>query len=62
MEKGGSHVKRVMTKNDETEVVSQYNGYQPNNVWSGLEHLGTHEHVGCGEMMPDGKKASCRCC
>ena len=43
-------MKRVMTKNDETEFVSQYNGYKPNNVWSGLEHLGTHEHGGCGEM------------
>ena len=28
------------------ESVSQYAGYKPNNVWSGLEHLRTHEYVG----------------
>ena len=41
----------------------------PNNVWSGLEHLGTHEHGECGDpwselwsdvvLMPIGMKASC---
>ena len=29
-----------------SEFVSQYTGYKPNNVWSGLKHLGTHEYVG----------------
>ena len=29
-----------------SELVSQYVGYKPNNVWSGLKHLGTHEYVG----------------
>ena len=28
-----------------SEFVSQYNGYKPNNVWSGLKHLRAHEHV-----------------
>ena len=26
--------------------MSWYAGYKPNNVWSGLEHLRTHEYVG----------------
>ena len=29
-----------------SESVSPHAGYTPNNVWSGLEHLRTHEHVG----------------
>jgi len=29
-----------------SEFVSQYTGFKPNNVWSGLKHLGTHEYVG----------------
>merc|ERR1712136_645191 len=29
-----------------SEFVSQYIVYKPNNVWSGLKHLGTHEYVG----------------
>merc|ERR1712107_514787 len=29
-----------------SEFVSQYTGYKPNNVWSGLKHLGTHGYVG----------------
>merc|ERR1712012_1371216 len=29
-----------------SEFVSQYTGYKPQNVWSGLKHLGTHEYVG----------------
>ena len=27
-----------------SEVVSQYNGYKPNNVWSDLKHVRAHEH------------------
>ena len=26
-------------------------GYKPNNVWSGLKHLGTHEHDGEGKNL-----------
>merc|ERR1712064_139325 len=29
-----------------SEFVSQYTGYKPSNVWSGLKHLGTHGDVG----------------
>merc|ERR1712136_224941 len=29
-----------------SEFVSQYTGYKPQNVWSGLKHLGTHGYVG----------------
>ena len=28
-----------------SEFVSEYTGYQANIVWSGREHLGTHEYV-----------------
>ena len=29
-----------------SEFVSGYERYKPNNVWSGLKRLGTHEYVG----------------
>ena len=28
-----------------SEFVSEYTGYKPNSVWSGREHLETHEYV-----------------
>ena len=28
-----------------SDFVSQYIGYKPNNLWSGLKHLETHGHV-----------------
>ena len=53
----------------EMQCTIDYTGFQPNNVWSGLEHLGTHEHGACGDswsepwhdvaLMPVGMKASC---
>ena len=46
-------MKRVMTRSDETESVSQYTGYKPNNVWSGLKHLRTHEHGEHSDPRPN---------
>ena len=62
-ERCGSHVKRVMTRSDETvslcpgtqgdkpnNVWSDLKlGYKPNNVWSDLKHLTAHEHGECGD-------------
>ena len=28
-----------------SDFVSQYSGYKPNKLWSGLEHLGTHGYI-----------------
>ena len=39
----------LTTRSDETEFVSQYNGYLPNNVWSDLKHVRAHEHGECGD-------------
>ena len=47
--RGGSHVKRVITKSDETEFMSRYTRYKANNVWSDLKHFGAHEHGECGD-------------
>ena len=68
-ERCGSHVKRVMTNSDETEFMSRYTRYKPNNVWSDLKRFGAHEHGKCGDpfselrsdvvLMPNGMKASC---
>ena len=35
--------------NGEVQCTIDYTGYKPNNVWSGLKHLGTHEHGECGD-------------
>merc|ERR1712227_541260 len=40
-----------------SEFVSQYTGYKPQNVWSGLKHLGTHEYV--GEPLADTVDSGC---
>ena len=34
----------ISNRSDETEFVSRYTRHKPNNVWSGLKHLRTHEH------------------
>ena len=39
-----SHVKRVYDQEWRDNVVSQYTGYKPNNVWSDLKYLRAHEH------------------
>ena len=39
-----NEIASLTTRSDETESVSRYNGYKPNNVWSDLKHLRAHEH------------------
>ena len=33
----GSHMKRAVTRSDETKSLSRYTGHKPNNVWSCLK-------------------------
>ena len=46
-------MKRVMTKSDETEFMSRYTRYKPNNVWSDLKHFVAHEHGECGDSWSE---------
>ena len=40
----------LTTRSDETEPVSQYTGYKPSNVWSGLKHS---RRALCTEKLPE---------
>ena len=40
-----------------SDIVSEYAGYEPNIMWSGRKHLGTHEYV--DEPLDQVKPCNC---